>query len=91
MARTRTVTKQVKFAGNLLPASYTQNRDGTFTVMLITSRRPKTIDIDFQESSGRGPFERKGFRSVVGTWESPRFPTPKGALAAACKMIRSNG
>ena len=91
MVRTRVVTKQVKFAGNLLPATYTRNEDGTYAVDLGQGKRATHIDIDFQKSSGRGPFDRKGYRAVVGNWETPRLPTPQRALRAACRMLRSNG
>ncbi len=93
MARTRTVTKQVKFGGKTIPATYSQNRDGSFRVALgdVGARSTTYIEIPNLPGSGRGRFERAGYASIVGKWESARFPTPQQALAAACKMLRSNG
>lgn len=87
MARTRSITKQVRFNHATIEATYVEHADGSYDVVLGR----KMIRIPYHERVGRGRFERAGFAAHVGRWESGRFPTPKRALAAACKMLSSNG
>lgn len=87
MARTRSITKQVRFNKADYEATYVQHSDGSYEVVLGR----QLIRIPYHTSTGRGRFERAGFAAHVGKWESGRFASPKRALAAACKMLRSNG
>lgn len=81
------ITKQVRFNHAILEATYVQHSDGNYDVVLGR----KLIRIPYHTGTGRGRFERAGFAAHVGRWESGRFATPKRALAAACKMLRSTG
>jgi len=86
-----TITKQVLASGKFTTAKYTKYSDTKYMIEIAIGEIPAKIKIAYCKGAGRNPFDRSGYEAWVRSWRSKRWPTPQKALAAACKMLSSNG